>query len=145
MPRAGNAGLLSCESTWNSNSGCSVTDPSFQSYGEGFNAAGGGVFAHTWTNNGIHIWHFPRNNIPQDITAKNPDPTQWGTPAATFPSTHCDIPSHFRDHSIVLDTTLCGQYAGNVYPSSGCPGTCSSAVADPTNFKSEPSWIILTH
>lgn len=131
----------SCPTTSTSNSGCAVLDSSTQSFGEGFNSVGGGVFAHRWDQTGIFIWEFPRSSIPPDITAKNPDPSLWGPPVASFPSTNCDINSHFFQHSLVIDTTICGDWAGAAYSGSGCPGTCAEAVADPTNFKSELSWM----
>lgn len=40
----------------------------------------------------------------------------------------------FGDQTIVFDTTLCGDWAGSTYSGQGCPGTCSSRVANPTNF-----------
>lgn len=46
----------------------------------------------------------------------------------------CDIASHFQDHVLTIDTTICGDWAGSAYESSGCPGTCADAVADPKNF-----------
>ena len=128
----------SCTSTQDSNSGCAFSDGSF---GADFNNAGGGVLAHRWDQTGILIWQFSRASIPKDITAKNPDPSQWGPPSASFPSTNCDIGSHFFQHSLVLDTTLCGDWAGSAYSGSGCPGSCAEAVADPTNFASESSWM----
>lgn len=130
-----------CNALLNGNSGCGASDTSPQSYGAGLNNANGGVFALLWTNAAITIWRFPRSSIPQDITSKNPDPTQWGPPATKFPSSpSCDIASHFSGHNMVLDITICGPFAGGQYPSSGCPGTCEQAVADPRYYESEPSW-----
>ncbi|EPQ56248.1 hypothetical protein GLOTRDRAFT_105208 [Gloeophyllum trabeum ATCC 11539] len=124
-----------CASSPADNSGCAIEDTNDNSYGHGFNMIAGGVFAHLWDDNGISIWHFPRGSIPADITAKTPNPSSWGHPAASFASSSCDIKSHFYDHSLVIDTTLCGDWAGAAYASSGCPATCEEAVADPTNFK----------
>jgi hypothetical protein len=133
----------SCTSTSNSNGGCAFTDSSTASFGKGFNDLQGGVFATRWDKRGISTWRFDRSSIPRDITAKKPNPSGWGTPVAAFPSTDCDMGSHFFDQSLVIDTTLCGDWAGtaSVYGASGCPGTCAEAVADPTNFKSETSWM----
>jgi hypothetical protein len=129
----------SCPTTQDSNSGCAYLDTSSSSYGVNFQKAGGGVFAHTWNADGISIWHFPRSSIPSDITAKKPNPSQWGRPVAFYPSTNCDMASHFFDHVLTIDTTICGDWAGSAFSGSGCPGTCDEFVADPTNFKSEPS------
>lgn len=123
------------------NSGCAFLDNSPQSYGKVFNDNGGGVFAHAWDATGITVWRFFRGSIPDDITAKTPDPSKWGKPVAQFPSTECDMASHFFQHYLVMDTTLCGQWAGSVYKDSGCPLTCAEFVAEPTNFISEPSWM----
>lgn len=47
------------------------------SQGDGFNAAGGGIYATEWTSNGISIWFFPRNGIPADLVSGTPSPTGW--------------------------------------------------------------------
>ncbi|KAI0923413.1 hypothetical protein AcV5_008972 [Taiwanofungus camphoratus] len=125
---------IQCASTADSNSGCAYQQSDDRSFGNGFNQAGGGVFAHLWNTDGITFWFFSRGSVPGDITSGNPNPAGWGTPAAIFPNTGCDISSHFYDHSIVLDTTICGDWAGAAYSSSGCPGTCAQAVANATNF-----------
>jgi len=123
-----------CASSGGDNSGCGVEDTNDNSYGHGFNIIAGGVFAHLWDDNGISVWHFPRGSIPADITAQTPDPSGWGNPAASWASSSCNIGSHFYDHSLVIDTTICGDWAGAAYASSGCPNTCAEAVADPSNF-----------
>lgn len=123
-----------CASSGSDNRGCAFSDPSTASYGHGFNILAGGVFAHLWDSSGIYIWRFSRAAIPADITAQNPDPSTWGTPAASFPATNCDIASHFSEHSLVLDTTICGDFGGPTYAASGCAGTCAQAVANSTNF-----------
>ncbi|KAI0079374.1 hypothetical protein K474DRAFT_649827 [Panus rudis PR-1116 ss-1] len=128
-----------CTSSADSNSGCPFVTDQVQgnlTYGRGFNMNGGGVFAHTWTNDAITVWFFPRGQVPQDITDGNPNPDNWGTPAALFQSSDtCNIEQSFQQHQIVFDITLCGDWAGAAYASSGCPGTCDQAVADPNNFK----------
>jgi len=132
---SGNLISAHCPSGSGDDSGCAFLDSSSSSFGPGFNNANGGVFAHLWNNDRISMWRFPRTAIPKDISAKNPDPSQWGVPVASFTSANCDIPSHFFNHSLILDTTVCGDWAGSVYSSSGCPGTCADAVANPANFK----------
>lgn len=60
-----------------------------------------------WTSTSIKVWHFPRNNIPQDIVNKRPDPSTWGAPQALFGDSSdpnsCDISQSFYNMSIVLD------------------------------------------
>jgi hypothetical protein len=125
-----------CGSSNADNTGCGFSDSDPTSFGQGFNDASGGVFAHLWDSTGIKAWHFARNKIPSDITAKRPDPTLWPTPAAFWSSKTCDMSTHFFDHVLTIDTTICGDWAGAAYPSSGCPGTCSDMVANSNNFES---------
>ncbi|KAI0305885.1 glycoside hydrolase family 16 protein [Multifurca ochricompacta] len=130
-----------CKSSADNNAGCAFADSKPTSFGHGFNMIGGGVFAHLWDSTGIKIWHFERQSIPQDILSKKPDPSTWPTPVAFLTSTSCDISSHFHDHKLVLDITLCGGWASGDYPSSGCPGTCSDLVTKGANFTSA-KWMI---
>ncbi|KAF8216627.1 glycoside hydrolase family 16 protein [Mycena galopus ATCC 62051] len=122
----------SCASSGSDNDGCGITDFGSDVYGHSFNEIAGGVYAHIVASNGISIWRFPRTAIPADITAKAPNPANWGKPAAFWSSSTCDISSHFQDHVITFDTTLCGDWAGNVFP--GGPDACATAVLDPSNY-----------
>ncbi|KAM5536636.1 hypothetical protein V8D89_009731 [Ganoderma adspersum] len=124
----------SCESSNGNNAGCAYQQTGNTSYGHGFNLQAGGVFAHTLEADGISVWYFDRDAIPSDIQSKKPDPASWGTPTAFFPNTQCDILSHFLAQNLIFDITVCGDWAGPAYASSGCPKTCNDAVADPSNF-----------
>ena len=127
-----------CYSTQSADSGCGISDTSSTSFAYGFNDAGGGVFALLWdASTGMSIWHFTRANIPADITNQAPTPQNWGTPTGFWSAATCDISANFYQHSIILDTTVCGGWAGDAYSSSGCPGTCSEMVSNATNFASE--------
>jgi hypothetical protein len=88
------------------NAGCSISDSSSQSYGSGFNANNGGVYATLWTNDYISVHFFPRGSIPSDIASGNPNPYGWGTPQANF-SGGCNFESAFKDLQIVFDNTFC--------------------------------------
>lgn len=100
-----------CSNTTNDNAGCGVKgEPA--SYGSAFNALGGGVMAMELRLAGIRIWQFVRDSIPSDITAGTPDPSTWGEAAADFPSTDCDVSSHFKNQSIIANIDLCGTWAG---------------------------------
>lgn len=83
-----------------SNAGCGISASSAQSYGAGFNSAGGGVYATEWTSSAISIWFWPRNAIPGDVSGGNPNPAGWGTPVAKFTG-GCDIDAKFKDMQIV--------------------------------------------
>jgi len=132
----GRVGNKQCATIDGVNTGCYFADDDTRSYGKGFNLIAGGVFAHLWDQDGLKIWHFPRTDIPADITAGNPDPSSWPAPVGYWAATQCDMAEHFHDHSLVLDTTLCGDWAGgSSYKAAGCPGTdCKEAVMDPTNY-----------
>jgi len=124
-----------CASSNGNNDGCAFKDKSTNSYGRGFNTIAGGVFAMLWDSDGISIWHFPRGSIPSDINNMAPQPSSWGAPAAFWSSSTCSTGQFFSDHSMVIDTTLCGDWAGATFGSAGCPGTCSSYVKDPSHYK----------
>jgi len=147
LPRVAEGSVLSrligvtCTSSEGADSGCAYLDTDPRSYGRNFNAAAGGVFAHRWDSNGVTMWRFFRDSIPVDITAKKPNPARWGTPAAIFPSSSCDMSSHYYNHSLILDITICGGFGTSTYAKSGCPGTCAEAVANTTNYQFA-KWVI---
>ncbi|KAH8593234.1 concanavalin A-like lectin/glucanase domain-containing protein [Bisporella sp. PMI_857] len=102
--------------------GCSVKTTDTTSYGTGFNAVGGGVYAMEWTSAFIKVFFFPRSSIPTDITSGNPDPSTWKNPQAHFAGSGCDIDEHFKDHQMIFDTTFCGDWAGK--EEEWAKGTC---------------------
>ncbi|EDR14587.1 glycoside hydrolase family 16 protein [Laccaria bicolor S238N-H82] len=129
-----NAISSQCASSGDNNNGCAFIDTDTRSYGKPFNMIGGGVYAHLWNSEGIKMWHFARGEIPADINAKQPNPASWPTPAAFWSAKSCNM-NGFHDHQLVIDTTLCGDFAGATYASAGCPGTCGGAVQNPANFR----------
>lgn len=135
-------GELDCDGTISGNPGCGITEWSSASYGPYFDSQGGGVFAMKWDEEGIAVWNFYRAAIPEDITDGNsPNPSGWGQPAAQLSPQGCNPLSFFSNHSIIFDITFCGDWAGNSYATSGCPGTCAERVQDPSNFVNA-SWEI---
>jgi len=132
-------GSSNCDSTSNDD-GCPTMDPTANGWGAAFNANGGGVFAKLWDPEvGIKIWHFPRDNIPSDITSQNPDPSSWGNPVSFLPNgDNCNIASHFIDHMLIINITLCGDWAGATYSGSG---TCIEATGDPSNYV-DAQWML---
>ena len=105
-----------------SNQGCAIRTSRTDSYGDGFNAVGGGVYATEWTSDGISIWFFPRSAIPADLTAGSPSPDNWGLPMAHFAG-GCDWDSKVVSQQIIFDVTFCGDWAGGVFSSDP---TCSA-------------------
>ncbi|ROT40205.1 hypothetical protein SODALDRAFT_272464 [Sodiomyces alkalinus F11] len=116
--------------------GCSyfATYSDKATYGDGFNAVGGGVYAMDWTPEDIRIWHWPRHSVPRDIIEKRPDPNSWGRPMALFGAYSCEPGRYFRDMNLILQTNFCGDYAAGVWSSDGActklAPTCAEYVAN---------------
>ena len=151
---SGSALTTNCWNGTDENSGCGVRGQD-ATYGEALNANGGGVYAMELRDAGIRIWFFARTSIPADLTSGNdtaPDPSGWGEALADFPSTHCDVSSHFTNQSIIANIDLCGTWAGatSVYGTEDqCPGTCtdfvtSNATAFETAYWEWSSWRVYT-
>ncbi|KAG1725581.1 glycoside hydrolase family 16 protein [Suillus paluster] len=153
--------LTDCDTAANGNAGCGVQlTEDYNSFGPGFNSIDGGWctttnhvfntvaayrfsrrYAMERTNDYIKVWFWERHDIfaPFDATtgAWIIDTSLWGTPAANFPNTDCDLASHFDANNIIINLTFCGDWAGNsaVYSASGCPSDCVSYVDNnPTAF-----------
>ncbi|KAF9569594.1 glycoside hydrolase family 16 protein [Agrocybe pediades] len=133
---SGGASHTDCNSFINSNSGCGVTEWSRASYGPYFDEQGGGIFAMKWDENDISIWSFYRAAVPKDVTEGAPNPAGWGAPSARLDNTGCNITQFFNAHRIVF-----GDWAGNSYATSGCPGSCEDRLMEPKNFENA-SWSI---
>jgi hypothetical protein len=117
--QTGHAEDANCDHDANNNAGCGVKGGT-DSFGDAFNRDGGGVMALEWRDEGMRMWQFARDAIPSDIASKQPNPATWGTAAADFPNTDCNIGSHFRNNSIVANINLCGELVEAVYGDSGC-------------------------
>lgn len=127
------------------NGGCTIHTGNTQTYGAGFNAANGGVYATEWTSEAISIWFFPRSAIPSDLSGGNPNPDNWGLPMAQFAG-GCDIDEHFQDQQIVFDITFCGQWAGQVWSQdsvcSSKAATCQDYVTNNPSAFADTYWSI---
>lgn len=121
-----------------------------------------------WDETELSFWMFSREEIPQDIQDRCPDPDGWGTPVARWTDQSCDIQNAFRDMQrmprlflslgcdvenpfvlsplVVINITICGDWAGSAYDNGGFPGTCADAVANPSNYDSTtfPRFILIT-
>ncbi|KIW59157.1 hypothetical protein PV05_03630 [Exophiala xenobiotica] len=146
----GKALTTNCLNSTDGDSGCGVQG-STATFGEDFNNNGGGVYAMELRDAGIRVWFFDRDNLPSDVTTSTsnstdviPDPSTWPEALADFPSTECDIGSHFRNQSIIVDIDLCGDWAGQTQyynTQSGCPGTCVDYVSNqPGSAYSNAYW-----
>ncbi|KAH9940488.1 concanavalin A-like lectin/glucanase domain-containing protein [Epithele typhae] len=112
--------------------GCTVGEKKPNSYGDNFSNAGGGLWATQFETTGINIWFWSRADIPASITSatNSIDVSDWGTPSASYStSSTCDIGKLFGPQQLILDITLCGDWAGvpSVYtPSCGGDGSANA-------------------
>lgn len=118
-------------------SGCVVQEVVSNSFGAGFNAAGGGVWATQFDVAGIFIWFWSRPNIPPSIIQaagrSSIDVSQWGPPSASYPAVTCDITQFFSPQNLVFDITLCGIWAGlpaQYFPACGGQGPTGICYQD---------------
>ena len=128
-----------CYAYANGNQGCSIHASDSKTYGDGFNSAGGGVYATEWTAQGINIWFFSKGSVPSDIGSGSPNPSGWGSPLSSFQGI-TGVDSYFQDMNIIFDITFCGQWAGAAWGQSATcaqkSSSCVSYVQDsPSDFK----------
>jgi hypothetical protein len=126
--------------------GCGQSTSNNQNYGDGLNDINGGVYATQWTSDFIAIWFFPRTGIPDDINSGNPNPDNWGKPIAKFNGADtCDIDNYFKDHQIVINTTFCGDWAGQVWAQNdecmALASTCEEYVLANPDVYSRAYWL----
>lgn len=147
-----------CLNSTNNNAGCGVAVTEQvgggNSYGADFNSGGGGVIALEVRDAGIRLWQFARSSMPNDISnfAANvgtnnnanrviPDPSTWGTASADFPSTECTIGNHFRNQTIIINVTICGDAIYPRWEESGCPmKTCEDFQAENPQAFTDAFW-----
>lgn len=140
--------------------GCPVVDYVGTSYGTGFDARGGGVYATQWTSDFIKIWYFPYDQVPRDISVGNPNPAGWSPPAANFGG--CNFDNYIRNQQIIFDVsrrnevmerrvltrlqnTFCGGWAGGVWRQSQCSKqnpSCVNFVASQPQVYQAAYWLV---
>ncbi|OCH91949.1 endo-1,3(4)-beta-glucanase-like protein [Obba rivulosa] len=123
------------------NNGCSVSSPYSSTYGPDFNANGGGWYVVERTNQAISVWFWSRQDSTVPATVSGGGSTintaSWTSPPiAYFPSSStCNLSANMMSHNIIINTMLCGSWAGSRYSASGCPSTCIDYVnANPAAF-----------
>ncbi|KAH7102127.1 concanavalin A-like lectin/glucanase domain-containing protein [Auriculariales sp. MPI-PUGE-AT-0066] len=125
-----------CDADVNYNQGCMVKMSQSKSYGPAFNSAGGGWFALEKTDEYIKVWFWSRNDdVPASVKAGSPvvDPNYWGQPEVWFNNRTCDIANRFKPANIIINLTLCGDWAGetNTWRKTSCASkwpTCKGYV-----------------
>ncbi|KAF8590993.1 glycoside hydrolase family 16 protein [Ramaria rubella] len=128
-----------CNAADNGNAGCGVQCDKANSFATGFNNAGGGWYAMERTTTSIKVWFWSRTDtsVPADVKngASSINTSNWGTPFADFPNTSCNLASEFGPNNIVINLTLCGDWAGAVFTSQGCGSDCTTFVNNnPASF-----------
>ncbi|EGP87163.1 putative endo-beta-1,3(4)-glucanase [Zymoseptoria tritici IPO323] len=130
------------------NSGCQIATNDSITYGAGFNANKGGVYATEWLADSISMWFFPRGHCPTDALGDCPDPSSWGPPLARFiTGDECDISAAFKDQQLLFDTTFCGDWAGQptVWGNSTCAkktDTCEEYVRENPKDFADAYWSV---
>jgi len=150
--------------------GCSQHAASQATYGDGFNAAKGGVYAMEWTSSAISVWFLPRGSAAASALAGtttttggsngtyatasggggrrggSPDTATFGPPLARFSGPGCNIDQHFQNHQLVFNTALCGDWAGKVWSQdatcSKLASTCDQYVAANPEAFADAYWLI---
>ncbi|KAF2396689.1 endo-1,3(4)-beta-glucanase-like protein [Trichodelitschia bisporula] len=127
----------------NGDVGCGVFNTAGSGMGDGFNGVGGGVYATQWTNEGVKTWQWTKGNVPFDVLMGNPNPAGWGQPVANWVG--CAFNNYLRDMSVIVQTTFCGGWAGQLWDKGSCAGrapTCNEYVARNPGTFSEAYWVI---
>ena len=62
------------------------------------------------------MWFFPRNGDHGNVVSSDPNPSTWGKPYASFKVCKAnDQGEFFENLQLIINTTLCGQWAGNSF------------------------------
>ncbi len=107
--------------------------------GYGFNKTGG-VYICEWILDGIiKIWFFPRQYVDKYIPKNSTsiDTRMFPKPYVMFNP----CPGSFKNLKIIVNTTLCGDWAGPWFDKGGAAG-CNAFVADKANLFKEAYWLI---
>ncbi|ODO07750.1 hypothetical protein I350_03328 [Cryptococcus amylolentus CBS 6273] len=130
---SGSVTFDNCDNSLNGGLGCTINDTDSKSYGEGFEAAGGGVYIAEWAKDGIRVWFKTRSDVPSSLTvsADSIDTSSLGTPVAEVSSDSCDIETLFSSQTLTIDITLCGDFAGTP---SELALTCPALSGDATCY-----------
>ncbi|KAF9524553.1 concanavalin A-like lectin/glucanase domain-containing protein [Crepidotus variabilis] len=128
-----------CDWEVNYNAGCGVSFPKSgpPTFGPAFNKAGGGWFVLERTPTVMKIWFWSRNDptVPAEVKSKYSavvNPSTYGIPYAYFPNTQCEFNKYFKENNLVINLTLCGDWAGgdDVWKQTGCPAPSCNAFVE---------------
>jgi hypothetical protein len=141
VTQTGTTGNVNCDNNSSAGAGCTVIDANANSYGAPFAAAGGGVWILEFATTGVNMWFFSRANIPSSLSTNSIDTSTFGTPSGSWPASSCNPSQFFDEQEIVIDITLCGDWAGvSTILEATCPAlqgtnTCyTTYVLNPANY-----------
>ncbi|CAK7224917.1 hypothetical protein SEUCBS140593_005726 [Sporothrix eucalyptigena] len=128
--------------------GCGVTAPTTDTYGTGFNAAGGGVYATLLEEQRLRVWHWARADVPLDLQQGRPDPSTWDRPLGDFNQANggCDVSKNFHSLTVILNTDFCGVNESDGMwsndPACAAYPSCEAFVASQPEAFSETYWLV---
>ncbi|GAA5909152.1 uncharacterized protein JCM6883_002624 [Sporobolomyces salmoneus] len=120
---------LNCNADATAAQGCGFRTKRKNTAGIGANANGGGLYVMEWSSAGIKAWMFERDQIPQDLLNKAPNPGSWTTPDMYISASSCDPSTYFTPQQFIVNTELCGTWASGVWNTdngyAGQEGSCA--------------------
>ncbi|GAA5907180.1 hypothetical protein JCM5296_004978 [Sporobolomyces johnsonii] len=120
---------LDCDADATESQGCGFRTTRNDTAGPGANSNGGGVYALEWSSAGLKAWFFARDDVPSDVTSKNPDPSGWTTPDMFISASSCDPSTYFGPQTFIINTQLCGTWPNGVWSTdnsyAGQEGSCA--------------------
>lgn len=126
-------GSANCNAN-NGSLGCGIDGPP-GSFGTKFNKKGG-VYVCEWiADKTIKVWLFDKDEFQK---VRNNDTSSWKPPYASFNA----CPGYFKNMVLIINTTTCGQWAGNKFNGSTGNGweACEKYVME--NDLPEAYWLI---
>ncbi|KAM0753078.1 hypothetical protein T439DRAFT_378809 [Meredithblackwellia eburnea MCA 4105] len=114
---SGSSGL-NCDPNETDSQGCGIRSNKANSTGQGIGTTGGATYALEIASSGISVWVFreAEDEVPSDITSKEPVPSGWGEPFLFLSSSDCSpISDYFQNLMLIFNTNLCGTWAGDVW------------------------------
>ncbi|KAL3707176.1 hypothetical protein TMatcc_005153 [Talaromyces marneffei ATCC 18224] len=131
-----------CSLSTNYVDGCGVSGP-LNSYGDLFNAQGGGVWVLWLDKDDLAVWMFPRMEVPDDIV-KGTELTlnNWGKSLLHFKShTGCRAMDQWRNQTIIFNIDFCGENASGSNWNQPASSSSSQSCADSTSFSSCEAYV----
>ncbi|GAA6062619.1 hypothetical protein JCM10212_002213 [Sporobolomyces blumeae] len=126
---------LNCAAEQTSAQGCGFRTTRNNTAGMGANFNGGGVYVVEWSSAGIKAWMFERDQVPNDLKSKTPDPASWTKPDMYISSSSCDPSTYFSPQNFIVNTELCGTWPDGTWSQDNSyAGQSEGSCAETTGF-----------